>query len=89
MRACRDQPFATLHRLVIGRADALSGCLAVLLAWDAPRQTFVRHLAELGVPTLVLVVMQPGETLDAPPVGGLVRIQRLEVGQLAEGLATL
>jgi Protein of unknown function DUF58 len=89
VRACRDQPFATLHRLVIGRADALSGCLAVLLAWDAPRQAFVRHLAELGVPTLVLVIMQPGEALDTPPVGGLVRIQRLEVGQLAEGLAAL
>src|SRR5262249_37814742 len=70
VRACRNQPFAALHRLVVGRADALSGCLAVLLAWDAPRQTFVRHLAELGMPTLALVVMHPRQTLHPAPIRG-------------------
>jgi uncharacterized protein (DUF58 family) len=89
VRACRDRPFTELHQLVIGRSAALSGCLAVFLGWDEPRRSFVRHLDALGVPTLVLVVVSPRESLDAGPVGNLARVHRLEVGALGEGLARL
>jgi uncharacterized protein (DUF58 family) len=85
---CRSQSFATLDRLVASRAAALSGCLAVLLDWDAPRQAFVRQLEGLGVPSLVLLVSDGGD----PPVGAgteLVRVKQLRVGQLAEGLVAL
>jgi uncharacterized protein (DUF58 family) len=88
VRACRDEPFAALHRLVAGRAAALSGCIAVLLAWDAPRQAFVSHLDGLGVPTLVLLVSDEREPAPTEPGTG-VRLHRLEVGKLAEGLARL
>ena len=87
--ACRDQPFAALHRLVAARAASLSACLAVLLAWDGPRQAFVRQLDGLGVPTLVLLIAKPGEAPAVPLVGRAARTLRLEVGAIREGLARL
>lgn len=89
VRACRDKPFAALHRLVVRRGTTLSGCIAVLLAWDEPRRAFVRHLDGLGVPTLALVITQPGETVADSAVGTLTRIHRLEVGKIGTGLARL
>jgi uncharacterized protein (DUF58 family) len=89
VRVCPDQPFAALHRLVLGRAAGLSGCLSVLLGWDEPRQAFVRELAAIGVPTLAVVVGMPGESLGATGASELVRVRRVEVGRLAEGLAGL
>ena len=89
VRACREQAFPTLHRLVVERSAALSGCLCVLLAWDEPRRALVRQLDGLGIPTLVLVVTRPGEQHEAAAAGRLTRVHRLEVGRIAEGLAAL
>jgi uncharacterized protein (DUF58 family) len=89
VRACGDQPFAALHRLVMARVGALSGCLCVLLAWDDARQVLVRDLAAAGVPTIALVVTTPGESLGAGAADELVRIHRVEVGRVGEDLALL
>jgi uncharacterized protein (DUF58 family) len=79
---CRDKPFRALHRAVMERHVALSGCVCVLLAWDDARQEFVRHLEALGTPTRVFVVGERG-TLDALPG----HVHPLEVGRIGEGLA--
>src|SRR5207244_1771195 len=63
---CRDKPFRALHHAVIERHDALSGCVCVLLAWDEPRQEFVRHLEALGTPTRVVVVGARGALAALP-----------------------
>ena len=84
VRPCRDRPFAALHGLVVERHAALSGCIAVLLAWDDDRRRLVATLRGLGVPTLVLLVAEPGEPQPPDP-----DVRRLEVGHVAEGLARL
>jgi uncharacterized protein (DUF58 family) len=85
---CRDQDFGTLSRLVVTRSGMLSGCLVVLLGWDAARQALVRDLDGRGIPTLALVVSDAGE--PAPVAAGrLTRVVRVEVGRVAEGLAGL
>jgi hypothetical protein len=56
----------------------------VLLAWDDPRQEFVRHLEALGTPTRVFVLGERG-TLDTLPG----HVHPLEVGRIGEGLARL
>jgi uncharacterized protein (DUF58 family) len=82
---CHEQTFASLHRAVLAREHALSGCLCVFLAWDAARRDLVRDLRALGLPTRVLVVT-PDATGPAP-VGE--HVHRLVVGRIAEDLARL
>jgi uncharacterized protein (DUF58 family) len=88
VRPCRDQDFATLSRLVVTRAGMLSGCLVVLLGWDAARQALLRDLDGLGIPTLALVVGDAGEPTPVA-AGRVTRVVRVEVGRVAEGLAGL
>ena len=54
-RACTDKTFTSLDELVQGRAAILSSCICVLLAWDEPRQEFVRRLRGLRIPVKVLL----------------------------------
>src|SRR5262249_27715631 len=89
VQACRAKSFSMLHRLVVERPAALSGCVSVLLTWGEPRRALVRQLDGLGIPALVLVVTRPGEALEAAAAGALTRVHRLEVGRIAEGLAVL
>ena len=66
----------------------LSGCICVLLAWDAERRKFVETLRGFGLPLLVFVVtgaenrhaVEREATQDAPAA------HFLEVGQIQEGL---
>ncbi len=83
VRVCREKPFETLHHAVLERHEALSGCVAVLLAWDEPRRAFVRHLRALGTPVQAYVVVEPG----SPVAVGHGEFRRLEVGRIAEDLA--
>ncbi len=85
VRVCRDKPFGALHHAVLERRDALSACVAVLLAWDEPRRRFVRHLRALGTPVHAFVICEPG----APVAPGHGEFHRLEAGRIAEGLARL
>ncbi|MBI2155486.1 MAG: DUF58 domain-containing protein [Candidatus Rokubacteria bacterium] len=85
VRPCRDKPFRALHRAVLERHDALSGCVAVLLGWDAPRRELVRHLEALGTPTRVFVVVADEAAAADVPAG----VHRLVAGRVREGLARL
>jgi uncharacterized protein (DUF58 family) len=92
VRACSDQPFDALEHLVLGHVAGVSGCVCVLVAWDAERREFVRKLKALGVPVLVLVIVPPGETrkLEAGPLSDEPdRFLVLEAGQIELGLTRL
>jgi hypothetical protein len=68
----------------------VSGCICVLLAWDAERRAFVEKLQALGVPLLVLVVCEAGkaQSLEAGPLRGKPgQFHVLEAGRIEEGLA--
>ena len=86
-----DHSIESLHSLVNQRADSLTGCVCILLAWDDTRQGLVRRLNVLGVPTLVFVVTD-GEDDSPLPLGPMAgtpkRLRRLHVGRIAEGLAS-
>jgi hypothetical protein len=89
---CKDKPFTTLPPVVFERSSLLSGCICVLLSWDDNRQQFIGKLLELGIPTLVLVIVAADDppTLEPGPMRGTPeRLLRLEVGKIEEGLATL
>ena len=68
-------------------AMVLSGCICVLMAWDAARRQFIEKLRAVGVPLLVLVVVPPGRRQATP--GQPERFHWLEVGRIEEGLAKL
>jgi uncharacterized protein (DUF58 family) len=84
--------FAALDHLVVSHAGVVTGCLAVLLAWDEPRQRLVAKLQRLGLPLRVLVIrpagqhqpLDPGPLRDQPE-----RLIALEVGKVEEQLAKL
>lgn len=86
VQPCRDRPFEALDRLLLERQAALSGVICVLLAWDEARRAMVGRLRGVGIPTLVLVVVDPSDPPfdEADPAA-----HRLEVGRIAEGLARL
>jgi len=86
------KPFATLEHLVLSHVSVVSGCICVFLAWDKDRRRFTEELQALGVPVLVLVVVEPGDKkqidpgpMHADPDGFRV----LECGQVEAGLAAL
>ena len=92
VRACRERTFGALEHLVLDHISVVSGCICVLLAWDQPRRDFVRKLKALGLPTLVLVLVEPGQAKGLDP--GPMRDEPdkfcvLEVGKVEEGLTKL
>ena len=90
VRHCAE-PFETLECLVLNHIVAVDGCICVLLKWDEARKRLVEKLRMQGVPLLVLVVMQPGQTeLDAGPLQDKPEcLHVLEIGNIAEKLAKL
>jgi len=78
--------FESLTRLVLQREAGLSGAIFVLLGFDDARRELVRRARALGVPTLVLVVTEPGITLDRASAHD---VHHLVAGRIAEGLAEL
>jgi uncharacterized protein (DUF58 family) len=89
---CGDKPFSALEHLVLEHVSTVSGCICVLLSWDAERQEFIRKLREIGVPTLLLIITEPGKAAalrdrsrSTLPPGAHV----LEAGRIPEGLARL
>lgn len=92
VRPCHDQPFTTLETLVLNHADVVSGCICVLLAWDEPRRKFVEKLRMMGVPVMVIVLVESGRTrtLDPGPMqADPERFHVMEVGAVEQGLAKL
>jgi uncharacterized protein (DUF58 family) len=88
---CLDKPFDSLEHLVINHVKSVSGCICVLLAWDRPRQEFVRKLKAVGIPLLVLVIGPGGEqALDPGPMrDDADRFHVLEPGDVAGALMRL
>ncbi len=89
---CRDRSFKTLEHLVLNHIEVVSGCICVLLAWDEERKSFVQKLRALGVPLLVLVIVEPGRSrsLDAGPMRDEYgRFYVLEAGKIERGLTEL
>jgi hypothetical protein len=92
VKACRDKPFTALEHLVLEHVNLVSGCVCVLLAWDAPRQNIVRKLQQLGIPLRVILITEPGgaAAMDPGPLKGHPELFHvLESGAIAEGLAHL
>lgn len=55
--ACQDKSFDYLTKTVMSRVSMLSGCICILINWDEERKKLVNYLQKLGIPTLVLVVI--------------------------------
>ncbi len=92
VRVCRDQSFETLTHLVLNNLNAVSGCICVFLAWDRQRQELVERLKILGLPLMVLIVAEPGDSDKFEP--GPLRqspecFHVLEIGSVADKLAAL
>ncbi len=80
----REHQFASLSALVMDHANSLSGCLCVLLNWDAARQSLVQLLNSRGIPSLVIVVTET--EIEVPNAVKVLHINRLasELAQLGE-----
>lgn len=87
VEATPHQPFGRLENAVLDRAAELSACVCVLLAWDDARRGLVARLRNLGLPLLVLVLvdgdpdLEPGPMSDCP-----ARFKRLRVDRVPEDL---
>jgi hypothetical protein len=89
---CADKPFEALQTLALNHAEAISGCICVLLAWDGPRRRFVEKLKALGVPVRVIVVLadKPKKPLDPGPMEDTQdNFHTLIAGQIEKELALL
>ena len=87
-----QHPFAVLERAVLDHANTVSGCICVLLEWDELRRRFVEKLKILGLPVIVVVLRQPGETkpLEPGPLADTPQsLHSLEIGRIEEQLAKL
>jgi len=91
VRACADQEFSTIERLVLDHIGAVSGCICVLLSWDETRRNFVEKIKQFNVPLLVLVIAGPGSAgLDPGPMKDEPeRFRVLELGEIEQGLSRL
>jgi len=88
VRVCPDEPFTKLEQLVVQHGGAVSGCICVLLSWNDERRNLIRKLATMGVPTMVLLVVEPGTKPDlSRETFGDIHV--LEAGKIEEGLAKL
>lgn len=92
VRPARERSFQTLERLVLNHISDVSGCIFVLLSWDESRRELVSKVQALGVPLLVLVVVENGAELARAGVEDRDRPERfyiLESGKIEQGLAQL
>jgi uncharacterized protein (DUF58 family) len=80
----RPEDFASLARAVLGQRRALSSCIAVLLAWDEPRRSFIRALRASGLEVRTLLVAE--EAADPDDARG---VAVLHPGSVEAGLAAL
>jgi uncharacterized protein (DUF58 family) len=92
VQPAKDRSFQKLQRLVLNHIGNLSGCIFVFLAWDKARREFIQKIRALGVPMLVLVVLESGATAPlelGPPRDRPERFYLLESGKIEQGLAQI
>lgn len=87
VRVCTDESFGKLEHLIMQHASSVSGCICVFLAWNDERRRLVEKITSLGVPTLVLLVAEPGVKADLSREQWDIHV--LEAGKIEEGLARL
>jgi uncharacterized protein (DUF58 family) len=88
VRPSLERGFQKLETLVLSHISKVSGCIFVLLGWDEERREFVRKVRALGVPMLVLVVVESGAA-NLPLEGTKDRPDRfyvLECGKIEQVL---
>lgn len=87
-----DQGLEPLRDRIAEHAGELTACVCVLLAWDAPRRDLIEQLVRLGLPLLVLVVVDEAEPRNLDPGPMRVAPQRFHVipaGAAREHLARM
>ena len=82
VQPCPSRGIDALEATLATHRERLTGCLLVLLGWDAPRRRLVERLRATGLHTLAFVVTD--EVLTAEP-----GTWPLQVGRIAEGLAAV
>ncbi len=92
VRPCSEWPFSALEHLVLSHLKLVSGCICVLVAWTEERRKFVEALRAQGVPLLVLLIVEPGQTEAVDP--GPMRVEPdrfhvLEVSDIQRGLSQI
>jgi len=90
VRPCHDKSFSSLDEVVVNHASVVSGCILVLLHWDAERKRLVEKLQALSLPVLVLLIRQLGDKSQPDPGPMADEPERfivLDVGQIEEQLA--
>jgi hypothetical protein len=64
----------------------------VLLAWNEERQNLIRKLKSLGIPLLVVIIVEAGQSTDLEP-GPMAdspgQFHVFEAGQVEAGLARM
>lgn len=92
VKTCGDRSFDFLHNLVLQHSTGLSGCICVFLNWDDQRQRFVKHLKAIGLPILVCVIVEKGQSAQIDP-GAMQdlpgQFHVLELGRIGEDLRKL
>jgi len=89
VRPSPERGFQKLERLVLSHISKVSGCIFVLLAWNEERREFVRKVRALGVPMLLLVVVESGGSgalLRQTEHDRPERFYVLECGKIEQGL---
>jgi len=84
--------FEVLEQLVLNHSSVVSGCICVLLSWDSRRQTLIQRLRQLGVPVLVILVVEAGarpRSSTGPILDDPGHFHVLETDQIQAGLARL
>ena len=92
VQPCVNQPFSELEHLVLNHAHLVSGIICVLLAWNEERQNLIRKLKSLGIPLLVVIIVEAGQSTDLEP-GPMAdspgQFHVFEAGQVEAGLARM
>jgi len=88
----REIKFDALEALIAQHRAALSSCLVLLLAWDAPRRALIRRLRMQQLPVIVLLLLPRGQsapTERGEPDEQPDRLIVLESGRIPECLLAL
>jgi uncharacterized protein (DUF58 family) len=88
VKPCQESSFDRLHQLVLEHGTQSSGFICVLLGWDENRQSFVRLLETMDVPSLVLIITDDrfDDSSDINTAMELVRIHALKTREIQTGL---
>lgn len=89
---CQTKEFDSLSNVVIEHIPVVSGCICVLLKWDASRQEFIKKLRGLDVPVAVFVMKERGapEITELGPMADMPEhFHQLEPGKIEEALRQL